>query len=101
MSHLFIAAMLFVLGYLVKYKRWSWLIAGYNTSSKDEKAKYDKEALCHGVGNIVLLLGGVVILAAVGEFLNFAWIVSFSWILFTVIIIVFLIYANTGNRYKK
>ena len=28
----------------------SWLIAGYNTASKEEKAKYDKKKLCKTTG---------------------------------------------------
>jgi len=50
--------LLIVLGYLVKYKKWSWLIAGYNTSSKKEKAKYNTLALCSGVGNFLFSVSG-------------------------------------------
>ena len=101
MFHLYMVVLFIVLGYLVKYKQWSWLIAGYNTSSKKEKAKYDTAALCSGVGNFLFLLAGILLIAALGEILDAAWMISFSWLVFTVVIIAFLIYANTGNRYKK
>ncbi|NLY10246.1 MAG: DUF3784 domain-containing protein, partial [Firmicutes bacterium] len=45
MIHLGSAILMLIFSYLVKVKRWSWLIAGYNTSSKAEKDKYDEEAL--------------------------------------------------------
>ena len=100
MVHIYMVMLLIVLGYLIKHKQWSWLIAGYNTSSKKEKAKYDTAALCSGVGNFLFILAGILLITALGEFLEAVWIISFSWILFSAAIITFLIYANTGNRYK-
>jgi O-antigen/teichoic acid export membrane protein len=32
-----------------------WLISGYNTMSKEEKAKYDEKKLCRWVGLAILL----------------------------------------------
>ena len=101
MNHVIIGILLIILGYLVRFKQWSWLIAGYNTSSKEEKAKYDKVALCTAVGNFMFIAGGIVFIASLGEFLEVGWIISLGWILFTAITIVFLVYANTGNRFKK
>ena len=43
----------------------SWLISGYNTASKEEKAKYDEKKLCRTMGigmsviAILLLIMGV------------------------------------------
>ncbi len=100
MIHISMVMLFILLGYLVKYKQWSWLIAGYNTSSRKEKAKYDKVALCSGVGNFLFILAGISLIAAFGELLEARGVVSFSWILFSAATIAFLIYANTGNRYK-
>ena len=44
------------LGYLIKVKRWSWLIAGFNTSSAKAKAKYDEAALCNATGIFLYIL---------------------------------------------
>jgi len=101
MIHLITALMIVVLGYLIKYKRWSWLIAGYNTASPKDKAKYDIIALCNGTGNFLFLLAAITTLAAAGEFLGKLWIIGFSWVLFTIAVFAFLIYANTGNRFQK
>ncbi len=79
MTHLLTALLLLLLGYLVKYRQWSWLIAGYNTSSKKAKDTYDKEALCNGVGNFLFLLAGILGLAFIGEYFGASWLVSLSW----------------------
>jgi len=93
--------LLVILGYLMKVKQWSWLIAGYNTSSEEEKAKYDTVALCNGVGNFMYFLGLVVFVASFGHFLESRWIASMAWGLFVLAVIVFIVYANIAGRYKK
>lgn len=92
--------LLILMGFLIKVKQWSWLIAGYNTSSADEKAKYDTSALCNGVGNFMYFLGVCLFVVSIGYLLELSWVTSMGWGLFVVGIIVFLIYANTGGRYK-
>jgi len=101
MAHLGTGILLLLLGYLVKYRQWTWLIAGYNTSSRKEKDKYDKDALCKGMGNFLFILAGLNFISAAGSFLNWAWLVNAGWITFIAAIIIFLVYANTGNRYKQ
>ena len=90
-----------LLGALIKYTKWAWLIAGYNTSPQKEKEKYDTDALCNGVGNFLFILGATMLVGSLGEYFNINWLISASWILFVLVTIVFLIYANTGNRYMK
>jgi len=101
MIHILIGLLMLVLGYLVKYRQWSWLIAGYNTSSAEEKAQYDTTALCSGVGNFLFVLAALLFIAALGEYLERAWIVSTTWIMFIAATVVFLFYANMGGRYRK
>ncbi|WP_216827419.1 DUF3784 domain-containing protein [Alkalihalobacterium elongatum] len=101
MVHFITVALFILLGYLIKYRQWSWLIAGYNTSSKEEKAKYDKATLCNGVGNLLFVLSGIIFITGIGELLNISWITKYGWLPAIMIILWFLIYANTGNRYKK
>lgn len=96
-----IAIGLLILGYLVGYKKWSFLIAGFNTSSKKEKEKYDEDALCRAIGKLLFILGGITFISSLGTLLKISWLINFSWILFSIITIGFVFYANTGNRYKK
>jgi len=99
--HLALALFLVLLGCLIKYGKVAWLISGYNTSSKEAKEQYDVEALCRGVGHFLFALAGTMIIPAAGRFFKAEWAIHAGWILFTVTIIAFVIYANTGNRYRK
>lgn len=95
---------LFLIGYSVKKFKMSYLIAGYNTSSKEEKAKYDEEKLVNFVGKLLitssaLLIAGAILALLFNKFED--GIIWSSWILFTIFILFGLVYANTGNRLKK
>ena len=99
--HLVMAIFLILLGSLIKYGKAAWLISGYNTASKEEKDKYDIEALCRGVGHFLFALAGTMVIPAAGSFFRAEGAIIAGWILFVLVTVVFLIYANTGNRYKK
>ncbi len=51
MGFLIVATLMGVVGYLIRFRRWAWLIAGYNTSSPATKETYDLPELTSGVGN--------------------------------------------------
>jgi len=98
------ALLLAVIGAVVKYKKASWLIAGYNTSSKEEKEKYDEGALCRFVGNLLFALAAIVFFMGLAGLLNlpyFMWVLGVGWTVFVLVIIGAVIYMNTGNRFKK
>lgn len=50
------ATLFLALGIFLFYGKGSWLIAGYNTASEEDKAKYDKKKLCKGVSVITLVV---------------------------------------------
>ena len=97
-------AAVFLLGLIARVAKAGWLIAGYNTMPKHEKAKYDEEALTRGIGNLMMLAGAALLLPLVAlpffEDLPVPWITA-SWVLFSAVIIGGLIYANTGYRFRK
>lgn len=37
----------------------TWMIAGYNTMSKEEKAKHDIKKISRGVGILLLIVGAI------------------------------------------
>lgn len=76
------------------------LIAGYNTLSAIDKAKYDKVALCKAVGKLVLCITVSIVLIFMGEFFQLNWLLIVGTSLMIAIIIAGLIYLNTGNRYR-
>ncbi len=47
---LLMAVLFFVLGLLLFRGRCSWMIAGYNTASDEERAKYDERKICRIAG---------------------------------------------------
>ena len=94
--------LLFVLlGIIFSRGKGAFLIAGYNTSSKEEKSKYDEKALCKAVGKMMFAMAGCWCVVAVGSVME-SWIVYGIGIgLFLAVIIGGIIYLNTGNRFKK
>jgi hypothetical protein len=51
--------------------KWSWIIAGYNTSTEAEKRKYDEKKLCRTVGFLMLTMTlGFAVSGVVGYFVQ-------------------------------
>lgn len=62
------AAILFIiLGILIKYGKMYFLIAGYNTLSKEEKEKFDIKGIANVFRNTMFGMAGIIIL---GYFIN-------------------------------
>ena len=90
-----------VLGIVLWNGKGAWLIAGYNTSSKTEKSKYDEKALCRFVAKLMFFYAACFAVSAVCTFLKSTTIYYCVMALFLIVSIAALIYANTGNRFKK
>lgn len=92
-----------VIGIVIRVFNVSGLIAGYNTASAAERAKYDERAMTRFVGNlliaasVVLLTGGF--LTLIGGAPEILAIVS--WLIFLAVIIGSIVYMNTGNRFRQ
>lgn len=96
-----IGLMLIVMGLILHTGRGSFLIAGYNTLSSAEKEQYDTKKLCRFVGKILLFIGFITPLFAIGGIYDIEWLpiaCSFGIIALCVFAV---IYCNTGNRFKK
>jgi len=97
------AAMMLVIGWLIRFKKVTWLVSGYNTSSKKKKEEYDPEKLCRNVGNFVFVLAGVLALTAAARVLTgeseAAALIGF--VVLIVVTLVGIIWLNTGDRLKK
>lgn len=99
--HLIMIGSFILLGILFSLGKGAWLIAGYNTSSAEEKARYDEKALCKFMGKLMFLLAACwtpMLLSALLENPALHWI---GLALFFTASIGGVIYANTGNRFKK
>lgn len=95
-------AVLFVLlGILFFLAKGAFLIAGYNTASAVEKARYDEKALCRFMGKLMFLLAacqGIMGLSAVWAGM---WLYWLGIALFLPSVLGGVIYANTGRRFQK
>ncbi|MCE5338576.1 MAG: DUF3784 domain-containing protein [Methanomicrobiaceae archaeon] len=90
-------------GIVIRVFNTSGLIAGYNTAPVEERAKYDERALTRFVGNLLfaasaaLLAGGLLDIAAGAR----GVVAGASWLVFTAIVIGGVVYANTGERFRR
>jgi len=65
-----VALLFIVLGVLIKYGKMYFLIAGYNTMSKEEKEKYDIERIATVFRNAMF---GMAIVIIIGYFVS-SWL---------------------------
>ena len=96
--------LLFVIGWFVKVKKVTWLISGYNTSSKAEKEKYDIDKLCYNFGNFIYILALISLILTVASMVFSSQLELIVWIgvgVFMIAIVAGIIYLNTGNRVIK
>jgi len=55
-AHLLVTALFLVLGVVFSRGKGTSLIAGYNTASPEEKAKYDEKKLCKAMSRLMFVL---------------------------------------------
>ena len=77
------------------------MIAGFNTSSPEERAKWDEKALCRGVGILLFVIVGCCILTTVGAILDVPVLEWGGLALCAVLTLCGLIYINKSKRFKK
>ena len=76
----------------------SWFIAGYNTASKEEKAKYDEKKLCRTTG---IGLAVISILILISELFEDVLPASFAYVSLGITIIDCLVIIIVGNTICK
>lgn len=96
-----IIALFVVLGIVFSLGKGSFLIAGYNTSSKEEKSKYDEKALCKFMGKAMFMVAFSVFLCGLSTLLNQHFIFTIGFILLIGTALFVLICTNTSHRFRK
>ena len=99
--HLIITALFLLLGFLFSRGKGAGLIAGYNTASPEEKAKYDEKKLCEGMAKLMFALAGCWLVIASSEIFKTTVLLWIGLVLFFVVVIAGIVLMNTGNRFKK
>lgn len=97
-------ALLLVLGWLIRVKKMTGLISGYNTATPTEKKRYDTEKLCRYFGNFLFILAGLLFLTATASVLWQVYadtIIMVGLGLLAVAILGGIVFLNTGNRIRS
>ena len=81
--------------------RGAMMIAGYNTMSKEKRAKYDEKALGRFVGWLLIAMIPCMLLANVGARFGLNWLVGAGTVASIALPIGGAVYANTGGRFRK
>ena len=89
-----------VLGTVLMCGKGACLIAGYNTASAHEKAKYNEKALCRAVGTMMFSFAGCFVVSCAGFIFDLEWLVWTGQVAVLVIAIGGVIYMNTSKRVK-
>lgn len=95
---------LWVLALILSTGKANFLIAGYNTSSKEEQEKYDGKALSKYMAKLCFVLGIIMLAVPLSDVLNIGSFNVVFWgsnVAFIVVIIGSIIYMNTGNKFQK
>ena len=100
-SHGIIIALFLVLGIVFSRGKGAFLIAGYNTASKAEKSRMDETLLCRFMGKLMFSLAGCWVIVTLGGALESVLLHVLGLVLFFVLVIGAVVYANTGNRFQK
>ena len=74
LAELAVTALFVGLGVLFSKGKGAFLIAGYNTMSKEKKARYDKNALCRFMGKLMFALAACWVPVALGTALGLGWL---------------------------
>jgi hypothetical protein len=98
-----ITAILFVFfGILIKYGKMYFLIAGYNTTSKEEKGKYDIEGIANIFRNVMFGMAFIIILGAlIGDLTKNENLVNYSFCIAMAARIPYLLLKSNSKKYKK
>lgn len=93
-----VGILLLVLSLVLLFGKGSWLIAGYNTSSKEEKKKYNERKLCKVTGGGLLVVSILVFFTSIFEQQLPSW---FSYVIIGIIIVDTVVILSLSNTICK
>ena len=99
--HLVMIMVFVILGVIFLNGKGAFLIAGYNTTSKEKKKKTDEKKLCSFMGKMMFILAGCWLVIASSEIFKAMWLLWVGLCLFFVVCVGAVIYMNSGNRFKR
>jgi hypothetical protein len=97
----FVPLLFVVLGILIKYFRWYWLISGYNTMSAEKKKNVDARGLGNFMGNCMFVIAGILLAGIIIDSMGFSWGIMASALIMSLFVIYILVAAQTYDHNKK
>ncbi|EOU1110201.1 TPA: DUF3784 domain-containing protein [Clostridium perfringens] len=94
-------ALFILLGIMFSLGKWSFLIAGFNTMTKEEKEKYDVMSLCKFMGKLMFIIAFCITLFTLSDIFMMEILFNIGTVILIVSIIFTIIYANTGNPFER
>ena len=93
---------LFILiGIMLSLGKWSFLISGFNTMSKEEKEQYDVMSLCKFMGKIMFVVAFSIALFILSDILMIPILLNIGVVIIISSVIFAIIYTNIGDRFEK
>lgn len=92
---------LVVWGILLFNGKGTFLIAGYNTLSKEEKDKYDDVAVAKFMGKMAFALAFSNLLTLLGNKYHLKWLSIFGGILTFCLALYLVVFLNKSKKVKK
>lgn len=90
-----------IMAYFLSQRKGAFLIAGYNTMPREEKAKYDEIALCKFMSKVLYGISFSIVLLSLSDWLELPLLMWIGIAFMTGLIVFTLIYSNTGNRFRN
>ena len=99
LGYVILLAVLLLLGIVFALGKGSFLIAGYNTMSEQEKAQYDERKILKGMSAMMFSCAACMALAALGIALGAEVLTWIGYLLLVPVVILFVIRVNiVGKR---
>ncbi len=96
-AHSIILALFLALGILFASGKGAFLIAGHNTTSKEEKARYDEKKLLKTMSRMMFSFAVCTAIGLIGEILKAKWLVTLGFVLIVPCLVFFLIRVNKNS----
>lgn len=91
-----------LLGLFIRVKQPAWLVAGYNTMSREERTHWNFPAMCRALFWMLALMGALLLAGGIALLLNAPSHATASvvWILFIAIAIGGVLFVNISKRFR-
>ena len=94
-------AVMIIMAMLLLSGKGAFLISGYNTLSKGEKAKYDEKALCRFNGRLLLVFSLCMAFFPASIYFGMTWLTYCGIAIILLGAVFAVIYTNTSSRFRR